>query len=125
MKADIKKKWVAALRSGEYLQAYSKLRSGARYCCLGVLCDLYAKDTGRGSWIGDHFAVNTVHYNLALPREVQSWAEVHNGVIDCGTDTGFGEKVWACTLNDMHKKSFAEIADIVEKATTGDLKETQ
>lgn len=42
----LKKKWVAALRSGKYRQGRGKLRTGtshgghAKYCCLGVLCEV-------------------------------------------------------------------------------------
>ena len=42
MKAEIKAKWVEALRSGKYKQAKGVLRSmTGGYCCLGVLCDVY------------------------------------------------------------------------------------
>ena len=36
----LKKKWVAALRSGKYKQGKEVLRDGDRYCCLGVLCEV-------------------------------------------------------------------------------------
>jgi hypothetical protein len=38
MDAELKAKWVKALRSGEYKQAYRSLKEGDGYCCLGVLC---------------------------------------------------------------------------------------
>ena len=38
MNPELKEKWVKALRSGEYKQAFLSLRSGQSYCCLGVLC---------------------------------------------------------------------------------------
>lgn len=39
MKAALKKKWIAALRSGKYKQGIEQLynRSTRGYCCLGVL----------------------------------------------------------------------------------------
>lgn len=37
---ELKDKWVAALRSGEYTQGFCGLRYGNEYCCLGVLCDV-------------------------------------------------------------------------------------
>lgn len=47
MNPEIKAKWVAALRSGDYQQGYGQLRempdpvTGKRgHCCLGVLCDV-------------------------------------------------------------------------------------
>lgn len=40
------KLWIKALRSGEYKQGRKALKVGDRFCCLGVLCDLAAKDGG-------------------------------------------------------------------------------
>jgi len=45
MNPEVKQKWIDALRSGEYEQGSEKLRSVSGYCCLGVLCDIYAKET--------------------------------------------------------------------------------
>ena len=46
MNSVIKKKWINALRSGEYRQGQEFLKSkDGTYCCLGVLC----KITGNGS----------------------------------------------------------------------------
>ena len=44
MNPEVKQKWVDALRSGKYEQGSEKLRSMSGYCCLGVLCDLYAQE---------------------------------------------------------------------------------
>jgi len=35
------KKWVQALRSGEYKQGKGALRVNDRFCCLGVACDIF------------------------------------------------------------------------------------
>lgn len=44
MNPEIKAKWLAALRSGEYKQGRNRLRTNVpgapQYCCLGVLCEL-------------------------------------------------------------------------------------
>lgn len=50
MKAVWKKRWLKALRSGEYEQGaqYLKTPDGA-FCCLGVLCDL-----AKVQWRGTH-----------------------------------------------------------------------
>jgi hypothetical protein len=40
MNAELKQKWVTALRSGEYKQAQKRLKVGDAYCCLGVLCHI-------------------------------------------------------------------------------------
>lgn len=41
MDADIKAKWLEALRSGKYDQTSGQLRDGNCFCCLGVLCDIF------------------------------------------------------------------------------------
>lgn len=37
---EIKAKWVAALRSGEFKQGKHYLHKGETFCCLGVLCEI-------------------------------------------------------------------------------------
>jgi hypothetical protein len=44
MNAEIKQKWVAALRSGNYKQTKVCLHNKEGYCCLGVLCDVINPD---------------------------------------------------------------------------------
>jgi hypothetical protein len=41
MNRKMKARWIAALRSGDYKQAPSALRTHDGYCCLGVFCDLH------------------------------------------------------------------------------------
>jgi hypothetical protein len=97
---------VEALRSGKYRQGRNKLQSlNGRYCCLGVLCDLHAKETG-GTWTtvvrepGRKKAYfDTTYY---LPGEVQRWAGVAGD-----NPAGLGAR------ND-DGASFEEIAKIIE-----------
>jgi hypothetical protein len=55
-KPEVKAKWVDALKSGDYKKGQGSLRAGSlvsetqQFCCLGVLCDLYHKETGKGEW---------------------------------------------------------------------------
>lgn len=45
MDAELKAKWVATLRSGNYEQGKGSLRTVANECCcLGVLCDIIAPE---------------------------------------------------------------------------------
>lgn len=46
MDAELKGKWVKALRSGKYKQGAGYLNSVRGFCCLGVLCDI----SGLGKW---------------------------------------------------------------------------
>ena len=39
-KQEIRERWVAALRSGDYAQGHNWLKSDDGYCCLGVLCEV-------------------------------------------------------------------------------------
>ncbi len=40
MDKELAMKWVAALRSGKYVQGKSYLKSDGKHCCLGVLCEI-------------------------------------------------------------------------------------
>jgi hypothetical protein len=94
MDAEIKRKWVEALRSGKYEQTQGRLHLAGAHCCLGVLCSV------RGMKIG--FNDQVIHGGVPAGYE-----PLHELV---------GDK--ACVkLADMndHGKSFAEIADYIEK----------
>jgi hypothetical protein len=109
MNPQIKQKWVSALRSGEYQQGKYRLHTKDKFCCLGVLCDLYGKE-------------NNVEWNLMnnghnyefqnkeshLPSSVKKWA----GVEDCNPHVNDGESTLA-RLNDSGS-TFEEIAHIIE-----------
>lgn len=40
MKKELKKRWIKALRSGDYTQANGYLQKDGKFCCLGVLCQI-------------------------------------------------------------------------------------
>lgn len=60
MNEEIRTKWVAALRSGQYKQGRLALRSQSNcFCCLGVLCDIvqpegWSAGTGAGCLFFTH-----------------------------------------------------------------------
>lgn len=73
----VKAKLVAALRSGEYEQGVGYLQKEGKFCCLGVACDLYHKETGGGKWeLGSQtvssFFINFLHASFP-PVEVEKW----------------------------------------------------
>lgn len=45
LKPEIKTKWLEALRSGDYEQGRSQLRTGDNFCCLGVLTDICIQES--------------------------------------------------------------------------------
>ena len=107
MDANLKAKWVEALRSGKYKQGRNYLNSKGAFCCLGVLCDL----SGEGKWelelgadaFGDEmyrYLVGDGWNRATLPPELAEKYGVHNpGPLITMNDTG---------------KSFTEIADYIE-----------
>lgn len=48
---------IDALRSGEYQQGRYQLRSGDRFCCQGVGCEVFRRNTGQGVWEDGAFVV--------------------------------------------------------------------
>lgn len=81
MNQDVQVKWTGALRSGEFEQGRLRLRTGDTYCCLGVLCELYRRETGKGQWLqvvngGTYYfeAAPDVTSMMYLPGPVRRWA---------------------------------------------------
>ena len=103
MDAQLKAKWVAALRSGKYRKGIGQLKqrvitaASARttYCCLGVLCRIEpeaAKSTKGGTFIDDRTA-KQLGFTLGGPRAQLALSR----------------------LNDDFGKSFKQIADYIEE----------
>jgi hypothetical protein len=115
MNAEIKKQWIEALKSGDYKQTTAVLKSTSdgvttRYCCLGVLCDIYAKET-KTQWDER----NPNDYSMlgnssTLPFEVLRWSGLENAG-SCG-DLPDGDSLVA--LNDRGQ-SFNQIADVIQE----------
>ncbi len=125
MKKDIKKKWLKALRSGEYKKATGSLKTTSGFCCLGVLSDLYIKEhtTGRGKaeWVdrnGDiAFETKGESETGVLPSAVVRWAGLKDDAPKVSfTGTGKDEdgQIGLINLNDDKGFSFARIADKIE-----------
>jgi hypothetical protein len=109
MNKDIKKKWVAALRSGKYSQGQFALRNNNGFCCLGVLCDIHRKETGEGSWKENEYKTGKASQLGLLPRPVMKWASLSRN---------YGIRVKGFTLtamNDERGSSFSQIADVIEQ----------
>lgn len=127
MNPDVKVKWIAALRSGDYAQTHGTLRDKDGYCCLGVLCDIAAKH-GKGTWrleptnetqYETQYTFHPVDGGFAfsfLPAQIGRWAGFEdNELTDPIIDPTAKEGQRAVTHNDSIKSTFAHIADLVEK----------
>lgn len=111
------KKWVAALRSGEYRQTAGNLRVSDGYCCLGVACEI----SGLGRWVEgesvyayeiDGFEIEFVR----LPRPVREWLGLRSSTGEFGSKSleRYGSDVRELTSINDGGATFAEIADIIE-----------
>lgn len=117
LKPEVKEKFLKALRSGEYIQGKNYLRMKGedgvtRHCCLGVLGELYQKETE------NEFA------NLDQPRQLDQTLD--HAVCEWAFDEDDSELynpalkynnvfVSASMLNDDADLTFSQIADLFEE----------
>lgn len=118
MNVEIKAQWLAALRSGEYEQGQNLLQPAkGRFCCLGVLCDLAAKE-GIGHWAGGVFFDNDKieHNHNVLPVFVARWSglDFQNPMIDHDNQHRLSD--YNDGTGGLDPLSFTELADLIEAA---------
>lgn len=120
MNTEVKIKWVAALRSGEYKQGKRKLHGeGNFFCCLGVLCDIYQKQHPETSkWEGGRFFADQSDSGSStsqfyLPMPVRAWAGLKSSnpitISERGVESSMSD------YNDHYHYSFNMIGDVIEK----------
>lgn len=130
MDQEIKARWLAKLESGEYEQTTEHLATSDGYCCLGVLCEIAVEDgivfkaenksesnlTGKTvySYISKLDAQDSSE--SVLPMAVMEWSKI--GSTNPGAHLEFdGVEYWEylSELNDEHKKTFPEIAEVIRE----------
>jgi hypothetical protein len=109
MKKEVMKKWVAALRSGQFKQGFRQLELDGKFCCLGVLCQIAPPELPRYR-VGNALGTGTLLYQEAI----MEWAGLRtiDGDYNAGTQQLFCNNL--ASAND-HGQTFEEIADIIEK----------
>lgn len=112
MNNEIKNKWVDALTSGEFTQARTALLVHEGHCCLGVLCELYRRETGNGEWVETEvdgvfrFEASETDRSIGyLPVAVAQWAGVSQNPIVDGMSLTY--------LNDQ-ELDFPQIAELIK-----------
>jgi len=121
-------KWIEALRSGKYVQGRKALacKDGEewKYCCLGVACELWQEIYGN---LKEEIKQSSIGHFLGEPNGAPVDVKYYNDVAQypIGIDflredfeaSGLKEsyQVRLAILNDNDGKSFAEIADYIEK----------
>lgn len=109
MNPEIKSKWVAALRSGEYKQTQHILKDHVGHCCLGVLCEISKAETGFG--IPENLDEASKDHHQLLGPTVMKWADlpyVKGDVVLIGNTRDY-----LADVNDAGY-TFTEIADAIE-----------
>jgi hypothetical protein len=109
MNPEIKKLWVEALRSGDYKKGKNQLRSGSKFCCLGVLCNLHAQahpeiaalESDKSVYLGN---------SMILPNEVVKWSGIYTQIV-----TYRGQTMSLSEVNDNTRATFETIAKIIER----------
>lgn len=116
MNPEVKAKWLAALRSGEYPQTVGTLhrivadggRKAVGWCCYGVLCDLAHAQGVVLSRKSDDQREFFEGSSSTLPYSVYHWAGLpDSNPMVCGLSLA----QW----NDHAWSSFSEIADLIEE----------
>jgi len=139
MNEQIKKEWCEALRSDEYLQGINQLKCRNKYCCLGVLADLFikseegaklnaywqsaqeleAEDAEKWSDEVDELYRSDVCLDAGdLPNDVKEWAGLSsvNPTVQYkprGQNEQFTNGL--VYLNDCEALDFHQIADLIEQ----------
>lgn len=115
MNAELKAKWVEALRSGKYKQTQGVLRSSANhFCCLGVLCDIVDPH----AW-GTLDTVETQVNGKDVSKRARGWGADENRTslaIETNRRTGL-DATYENTLIALNDdgKPFSVIADYIER----------
>lgn len=106
MNIELRRKWIEALRSGQYTQGFGRLQTeDGKFCCLGVLCDV----SGVGHW---DFRLG---YPVYLASEKDSGKVLLPEAIRAMIGISKEQELKLARLNDVKPQSFSEIADYIEK----------
>lgn len=113
MNPEIKARWVAALRSGEYAQGAGELRSyNDKFCCLGVLCDI----RDNNEWMSACESQNAPYGYKSSdcfdypPQLIADWAQ-----LDWHVQVEINGNVDSLAEHNDSGRTFAEIADAIEQ----------
>lgn len=101
------KRWVKALRSGEYSQATGNLQKDNSYCCLGVACIVLIPESELKRNPNNKQLIGSLPTGDVQPNSPK-WLQKINS--DYNVKNGI--KLWE--LNDMEEYTFDMIADCLE-----------
>jgi hypothetical protein len=111
--------FLAALRSGKYLQSHGELAGRDteaepwKYCCLGVACEVAVQDGLRLDVKERQFKKYYNNEGGVLPPKVADWYGFNSTDPHLWSESS--EMHRASALNDRFKMGFEEIADAFEQ----------
>lgn len=109
MNPEIKAKWIAALRSGDYKQGRNQLRKQDSFCCLGVLCNLHAQ--AHPEIAAKEISTESyMDYREALPPSVRQWADINA----YGDPVHINGRIKRLAHHNDAGRTFLELADAIE-----------
>lgn len=120
-KHELRKRWVEALRSGQYEQARGCLKSNDGYCCLGVAAEVAGKAFQKSSVPGYEWGLASDHGWLSLSFLSYEVCEAYGlrgpvGDLIERVDLSPSRRGFI-SLGQMNDQgyTFAEIADFIEQ----------
>lgn len=120
MNKEFKKRWIKALRSGEYKQGRRVLNSvdDDKYCCLGVACELLVKDKFLTKTRPPGGGPNSAYVLSVKPDEAefsrQNTLYLEKAICD-KIEFEENDSLKLAELNDLSYLSFEEIAKYIEE----------
>lgn len=119
---EVKAKWVAALRSGKYVQGTGRLCRDGKYCCLGVLCDVMGATKKQEPCFaghevvrfeyGDGNSVDVLPHTISNEVGITIGGHLNRPIEDPNGTTPFNS-LWE--LNDCAGYDFNQIAQVIEE----------
>lgn len=103
MDSIVKRKWIEALRSGEYSQGKESLRDGnGNYCCLGVLAEIQGVPREKTTFMDCSRYTFAPDYKCtaSIPTDYLGITSSQRSIL--------------INMNDYYRNSFPEIADFIE-----------
>jgi hypothetical protein len=118
---DNAKKWVAALRSGKYVQGHGYLNHDNKLCCLGVACEVAMESLPIVRKTNDCGITSYDEHNCALPPSVMEWLGLPyaSGSFDSPVTVGDYTTSSLIEMNDNGNTGFNTIADVIESEPAG------
>jgi hypothetical protein len=115
-----RKKWIAALRSGEYKQGKGFLVDDGNHCCLGVLCSVYERETGKElPRTSSRYYYDVSEETLADFPQVQEWVGLSDAEGRFEFRVGVPHKRLTTLNDDSPEYDFSKLADLIESEPRG------